>query len=150
MAKSDTRFIAIGGGGQTEETLDELFAPIEKMRDPRVAVMTVATNEEEGITAKYNAMFRKRGIDHVSVVKISVRDDAFSNTALKKIEKADLIYFTGGDQLNVTSLFGGSPLHDLLHGDRSWQCSTASRSLVDRCSGGSRLRSQWCWISGCG
>ena len=114
MGRSDSTFIAIGGGGQTEDTLDALFAPLEKVRDPRVAVMTVASNTENGMTSVYNSMFRKRGVKHVSIVNVSTRDDAFDKPSLKKIENADLIYFTGGDQLNVTSLFGGSPLHELL------------------------------------
>jgi len=114
MAFSDTTFIAIGGGGQTDETLDALFAPLEAVSEPRVVVMTVATNEKEGTTEKYNAMFRKRGVRHVSMVDIVGREDAFNNASLKKIGEAHLIYFTGGDQLNVTSLFGGSPLHTLL------------------------------------
>ncbi|MFL6374161.1 MAG: cyanophycinase, partial [Pyrinomonadaceae bacterium] len=29
-------------------------------------------------------------------------------------EDADVIFFSGGDQLNITSLFGGSPMHDLM------------------------------------
>lgn len=115
MARSETTFIAIGGGGQTDETLDALFAPLEKAGDPHVVVVTVAANDENGMTAKYNAMFRKRGVRHVSMVDVYAREDSFNRASLKKIERADLIYFTGGDQLNVTSLFGGSPLHNMLH-----------------------------------
>jgi cyanophycinase len=48
------------------------------------------------------------------MVNISTRADSFNKASLNKIGRADLIYFTGGDQLNVTSLFGGSPLHNLL------------------------------------
>jgi cyanophycinase len=33
---------------------------------------------------------------------------------LKKIEKASGLYFTGGDQLHVTTLIGGTPLCDLI------------------------------------
>ena len=114
MRKRETTFIAIGGGGQTEETIEALFAPLEDVSQPSVVIMTVASNDSEGMTEKYNTMFRKRGVRHVYIVNITSREDAFGAGSLKKIEKADLIYFTGGDQLNVTSMFGGSPLHDLL------------------------------------
>jgi cyanophycinase len=115
MARSDSTFIAIGGGGSSESIIETFFDAIKQESDASVVVMTVASNEVEGMRADYNAMFRKRNVKHVSVIDIVNREDAHDPSALKKIEKADAIYFTGGDQLNVTSLFGGSPLDDLLH-----------------------------------
>ncbi|MBV9217668.1 MAG: cyanophycinase, partial [Acidobacteria bacterium] len=47
------------------------------------------------------------------MVDVSVREDSSNPKSLEKIERADLIFFTGGNQLNVTSLFGGSPMHEL-------------------------------------
>jgi cyanophycinase len=43
-----------------------------------------------------------------------MRVDAFESRALEKIRAADVLYFTGGDQLHVTSLLGGSPLHETI------------------------------------
>jgi cyanophycinase len=115
MARSDSVFIAVGGGGQHPDILEAFFDSIKTKREASVAVMTVASNEVEGMRADYNAMFRKHNVKHVSVIDIFSREDAHNPSALKKIENADAIYFTGGDQLNVTSLFGGSPLDNLLH-----------------------------------
>jgi cyanophycinase len=115
MARSDTTFIAIGGGGSTDSILEAFFDAIKDKREASVAVMTVASSETKGMSDDYNAMFRKHNVKHVSMIDITGRQDALSNGALKKIEKADAIYFTGGDQLNITSLFGGSPLDNLLH-----------------------------------
>jgi cyanophycinase len=83
--------------------------------DPQITVMTVATNEPESAARKYNSLFRSKGIKHISVIDISEREDAFKESALKKVREADALFFTGGDQLNVTSLLGGTPLHDLIH-----------------------------------
>jgi cyanophycinase len=115
MARSDTTLVAIGGGGTNDAILERIFSLIAEVTDARVAVMTVASNETEGMTSAYNSMFRKNNVGHVSMIDISTREDAFNSASIKKIEQADLIYFTGGDQLNVTSLFGGSPLHNVLH-----------------------------------
>jgi cyanophycinase len=117
MSKSKTVLIAIGGGefAEAPDVLNEFIGHVKKKNDPRVTVMTVATNEPESAAAKYNNLFRRCGIKHVSVIDISQRDDAFNETSLKKIEEADALFFTGGDQLNVTSLMGGSPLHNLLY-----------------------------------
>lgn len=115
MAKSDTTLIAIGGGSSNYAIIDIIFSLLAKLSDPRVVVMTVAANNHNGMRADYNSMFRKRNVRHVEMVDISVREDAFNKSSLKKVENADLLYFTGGDQLNVTSLLGGSPLDHVLH-----------------------------------
>jgi cyanophycinase len=108
--------IAIGGGEMKEakQVLQEIVRYLEKKSDPRIAVMTVATNDTRAASCKYNALFRGLGIKHVDVVDVSQRNDSFDERSLKKIRSADAIFFTGGDQLNITGLLGGTPLHDLI------------------------------------
>lgn len=117
MSKSDTTLIAIGGGNIAEAgtIVDEFLGLLKDKSDPRITVMTIATNEPEAAGKKYDSLFRSRGINHVNIVDISERNDSFSEAALKRIDKADALFFTGGNQLNVTSLLGGTPLHNLIH-----------------------------------
>ena len=117
MSKGRSKLIAVGGGEMRDSAavLEELTHYLRKRSDPRLTVMTVATNESDGAARKYNTLFRGMGLKHVDVVDVSQRKDTFAETSLKKIESAEVIYFTGGDQLNITSLMGGSPLHNCLH-----------------------------------
>jgi len=117
MGKSDSILIAIGGGEMAEatEVLDELLSLLKKKSDPRLTVMTVATNEADSAASKYNSLFRSKSIKHVNVVDVSLRDDGFREDSVKKVREADALFFTGGDQLNVTSLMGGTPLHNAIH-----------------------------------
>ena len=117
MSKSDSTLIAIGGGefSETSDILEEFLGLLKNKSDARIVVMTVATDEPEASAQKYNSLFRGQGIKHVNIVDVAQRDDTFNNSVLKKIRDADALFFTGGDQLNVTSLLGGSPLHDLIH-----------------------------------
>jgi cyanophycinase len=116
MDRSRSTFIAIGGGEMAEgvEVLDRIFDLLGRTRAPRVVIMSVATNEVPGTYDKYDGIFRKKNVSHIELVDVSQRKDADSQSSIDKIEQADLIFFTGGDQLNVTGLFGGSPLHDAL------------------------------------
>lgn len=113
MRNGTSKLIAVGGGEmrETKEVLEQLTKYLKGRSDPRITVMTVATSDGEGAASKYNALFRSIGIRHVDVVDISQREEAFAGSALKKIDSADAIFFTGGDQLNITSLMGGTPLH---------------------------------------
>ncbi|HEX8247184.1 MAG TPA: cyanophycinase [Pyrinomonadaceae bacterium] len=117
MSKSDSTLIAIGGGefSGTSDILKEFLGLLKDKSNARITVMTVATNEPEKAASKYNSLFRNNGIKHVGVIDISERKDAFKESALAKVREADALFFTGGDQLNVTSLLGGTPIHDLIH-----------------------------------
>jgi len=111
-----TTLIAIGGGEMAESkaAMKEILGRLEKLPEPRIVVMTVATNEDGAAAKKYNTLFRGRGIRHVESVDVSQRNDAFDERSLEKVRRADLLFFTGGDQLNITSLMGGTPLHELV------------------------------------
>lgn len=117
MNGSKTVLIAVGGGELSEaaDVLDVFLGLVRQKSDARIVVMTIATQEPESAGRKYNNLFRKKGIKHVGVVDISQRDDSFNESSLKKVEECDAIFFTGGDQLNVTSLLGGSLLHNVIH-----------------------------------
>ena len=116
MAKSDTLFIAIGGGelSKADSVLEGFLESVKKKRDPRILVMTVATNDPDQASNKYNSIFRNRGIKHVDTVDVSQREDAYDSRAVKKAEQTDAFFFTGGDQLNITTLLGGSPLGQMV------------------------------------
>lgn len=117
MSKSNTVLLAIGGGelGEAEDVLQEFTDLLKDKSDARITVMTVATDSPEEAGKKYDSLFRNLGIRHVSLLDVSDRNDSFKERNLKKIRQADALFFTGGDQLHVTSLMGGSPLNDLIH-----------------------------------
>jgi cyanophycinase len=112
MSKSDTVLIAIGGGElrEAEDILQEFLGFLKGKSNGHLVVMTVATNKPEKAAEKYDSLFRKRGVKRISIVDVSERNDAFNESALRKIRESDALFFTGGDQLNVTSLLGGTPL----------------------------------------
>ena len=117
MGKSDSTLIAIGDGELAEATgvLKELLSLLRKKDDPRIVVVTVATSKAKSAREKYNSLFRAHDIKQVETVDKEQRDDAFNESSLKKVSNADTIFFSGGDQLNVTTLLGGSPIHNLIH-----------------------------------
>ena len=113
MGKSDSTMIAIGGGefAKGGEVMTACMELIHAIDDPKLCVMTVATDEPESAGAKYNSIFRSHGVKHVSLIDIDQREDSFAPRSLEKIKQSDVLFFTGGDQLHVTSLMGGSPVH---------------------------------------
>ncbi|HEX8523166.1 MAG TPA: cyanophycinase [Tepidisphaeraceae bacterium] len=75
-----------------------------------LVIVTVATNLPEEIGADYVRAFMSLGIRHVEVLDIRTRDQAFDADNIQLLSDACAIYFTGGDQLRITSQIGGTPL----------------------------------------
>lgn len=110
------RLVIIGGGEDKED--DRLilkeFVRLAKGAKARVVVMTVATNKPAEVGREYKAVFRDLGVDDTEVVDVSTREEAARPDALEKIGQATALYFTGGDQLHITSLMGGTPMQKLI------------------------------------
>jgi cyanophycinase len=54
-------------------------------------------------------------VDDVKAVDVSARADALRPESLEAIEHATGLFFTGGDQLHITSLLGGTEMQALIH-----------------------------------
>ena len=144
MGKSKSTFIPIGGGElkKAEKVVDLLVELLKRDRDSRVLILTVATNRPESAIDKYNALFRSKGVKHVDAVDVSERKDALSKRSIQKVNKADLLFFTGGDQLNITTLLGGSPLGESINNRIN------EGVIVAGTSAGAAMMSKWMITSG--
>ncbi|MFL6227189.1 MAG: cyanophycinase [Pyrinomonadaceae bacterium] len=118
MKLSEARgtLVVVGGAEDKEDDCHILkeFVRLAKGPKARIVVMTVATSKPEEVGREYKAVFRRLGVDDAEVVDVSTREDAALPGALEKIGRATALYFTGGDQLHVTSLMGGTPMQALI------------------------------------
>jgi cyanophycinase len=106
------------GGGEDKEgdcTILAEFVRFAGGNKARLVVMTVATDEPQEVGREYQKIFRRLGAKSVRVVDVSARADASDKKLLATMKQATGIFFTGGDQLHVTSLIGGSEMDLLLH-----------------------------------
>ena len=81
----------------------------------RVLVMTVATELPLEVGAEYVRVFEKLGVSDVRTFDVSKREDADVASAIHAIEKATCVFFTGGDQVRITELLGGTKMDTALH-----------------------------------
>ncbi|HWS56008.1 MAG TPA: cyanophycinase [Pyrinomonadaceae bacterium] len=117
MSEARGRLVAIGGGDIRSGDAPLLREFIKLARGPkaRVVVMTIATDDPAAAAAEYRAAFKRLGIDDVRYVDVSTREDAAKPESLEAIEQATGLFFTGGDQLHITSLIGGTGMQKLIH-----------------------------------
>lgn len=79
-----------------------------------VAIITAATEHPEAVSESYREVFDRLEVSAVGIVRIDRRADAFERERVRTIERATGIFFTGGDQLRITSAIGGTPVFDAL------------------------------------
>jgi cyanophycinase len=120
MNKTNIVLMAIGGGTLSEapEIIEEYLGLLSQKRAPKIIVMTAATNYPEEVGAEYIDLFGKHGVKNADYVDVSLREDAFDEKAIAKVCRADSLFFSGGDQLHITSLLGGTPLYDAIQNRR--------------------------------
>jgi cyanophycinase len=76
----------------------------------QVAVLTAATREGSRVGDDYRKVFARLGCSRVDVVEINSREDAGLPEHGAVLAEATGIFLTGGDQVRLTGLLGGTAL----------------------------------------
>ena len=104
-------------GGAEERLRDgailRRFVELAGGRDARLAVLPTASRRPEA-GREYDALFRAMGVAQVSVLRIERRADAEAESALAALAEATGVFLTGGDQLRLATMLGGTPVARLL------------------------------------
>ena len=79
-----------------------------------VEVITTASQVSDIVGAAYIKSFEQLQVNNVNVLDIKSRADANIQEYIDRISKADVVMITGGDQLRLSSIFGGTPFLQLL------------------------------------
>ena len=103
------------GGREERESHEERKILREVVRlgcatSGKLIIVTAATNSPEDVAQAYITTFAELGAKDVQLLDIRTREDAFDDTNLAKLDDAGCIFFTGGDQLRITSQIGGTPV----------------------------------------
>jgi cyanophycinase len=113
--------------------LKEVCSRIDKEHDELV-IATIATDLPKEVGAEYRNIFERLGVRNINILDIEERKDAFEQKNIEIMERASLVFFTGGDQLKITSLIGGTPLYDVIHESNQNGCvyvgTSAGASVV--------------------
>lgn len=110
------KLIIIGGAEDKEGECEILKKVVELAggENAKIVIMTTATEHPREVGSLYRKIFKKLGVENIEIVNIDSRKDASNEDYVASIEKATCIFFTGGDQLRITSLLGGTKAYDAL------------------------------------
>lgn len=82
--------------------------------DSVIEVIPTASQIPQIVGPEYKRAFEYLGAKHVNILEIQNREQANSEELVERIKAADVVMFTGGDQLRLTSILGGTRFHDTI------------------------------------
>ncbi|MDQ3046263.1 MAG: cyanophycinase [Bacteroidota bacterium] len=82
--------------------------------DSNIEVITTASVIPEEVGENYIQAFSKLGCKKIGLLHIKNREDALNPEYIERIKKADGVMFTGGNQLRLSMIFGGTEFFKIL------------------------------------
>ena len=109
------RLLIIGGHEDRSEGNVILRQLANLVGSGKLVVATVASEQPDSMWEEYEDTMRAVGIRHLYHLQVESRANAESTTAMRVLEKARGVFFTGGDQLRLTTIFGDTPVFSRCH-----------------------------------
>jgi len=106
-------------GGAEDKTGEcrilKTFMTLSGSAAARLTIITTATEKPLESGNQYKSVFARLGAIEVNILNINSRDDADLQKNASLISESSGIFFTGGDQLRITSILGGTKVYNALH-----------------------------------
>ncbi|AIG29913.1 cyanophycinase [Flavobacterium psychrophilum] len=97
-----------------EGILKRIIDESKHKTESRIEVITTASKIPKEIGPEYVKALNYLGANNVDILNIERREEAMDPVIVARLKAADVVMFTGGDQLRLTSILGGTLFHDLL------------------------------------
>lgn len=122
-------------GGGEDKAGDRIIhrALVKALQGGPLVVSTVASTVPDEVWGDYEPMFRGLGVVDLRHLHFDTREEARSEETLAILEGTAGIFFTGGDQLKLTSLIGGTIFHERMvemHRDGMYVAGTSAGASV--------------------
>jgi cyanophycinase len=116
VSKTPGPLLLIGGaedkvGGRT---ILSRFVQLSGGEGARIAVLATASSFQDLVGQRYVALFSALGAAHVEVLRVSDRSQARMEEPLAQLAHATGIFVTGGDQLKLTAVLGGTRVAEMI------------------------------------
>jgi cyanophycinase len=110
MAEAVGPLVIIGGHEDKKGEKAILKELARRLDGGRLVVATVASHEPEGYFDAYREAFASLGVTDLVELYVEERGESLSPDALGLLDGAAGVFFTGGDQLRISSQIGDTPI----------------------------------------
>jgi len=108
--KKNKGYLIIIGGAEDKKGERVILKQVPEMlsKGDILTILTTATEQPEETGNNYYEVFRRLGVEDIQILDINTRDDADDPDICEYIKKSKCLFMTGGDQLRITSILGGT------------------------------------------
>jgi cyanophycinase len=92
----------------TGQEILKSFAQLTEKENPVIEVVTTASSLAEESFADYHKVFTELGITTINHIHHKNRKELLIDNLEQRVNEADAFFFSGGDQLLLSSVYGGS------------------------------------------
>jgi cyanophycinase len=110
--RSAGSLIAIGGAEDREDTKIILSHIAELIGSRKLVISTLASGYADEVWEIYRNLFTSMGVKRVEHLCLDHRDESSNDPRLDVLADATAVFFTGGDQLRITTRLGGTALSE--------------------------------------
>ncbi|HYD26500.1 cyanophycinase [Brevundimonas sp.] len=110
MAEGKGPLIIIGGREDKEGERVILKEVARRLKGGRLVIATVASHEPDGYFESYQEAFAGIGLTDLVELYVEERSQSLESPALKALDGAGGVFFSGGDQLRISSQIGDTPI----------------------------------------
>lgn len=110
MGEVNRGYLIVIGGAEDKKGDSSILKTASEMvsHDEVLTVLTTATEMPQETGENYYKVFRRLGVRNVRILNINTRDDAEDTKNCELLQNSKCIFMTGGDQLRITSILGGT------------------------------------------
>jgi cyanophycinase len=108
--------VAVGGNEDKEHDLIILrkIVSLIKTQTVNIEIITTASEIPEEVGEMYYRSFNRIGNTVVRFMHIITREQAEEKPYIERLKNCDVVFFTGGDQLRISSILGGTLFLDTI------------------------------------
>ena len=114
MADHPGPLIIIGGHEDKDGDKLILREVADRVRDGKLVIATVASHQPEGYFEAYQKAFGDLGSENLVELYVNERAETLDQKAETLLNDAAGIFFTGGDQLRISSQIGDTPVERMV------------------------------------
>ncbi|MBT3208830.1 MAG: cyanophycinase [Bacteroidetes bacterium] len=105
-----SHLILIGGAEDKRKDKLILKAIIKITKAKNIAIIPSASTYSRDVLDSYSNTFRDLKVKHIERLDIRYRDEVDRKENFEMIDRADLVFISGGDQYRLAKIFNGSKL----------------------------------------
>lgn len=112
--KSSTQDLEIIDKNRNFKPLEILEELIPDQSNKCIEIITTASSQPDEVAKMYMEAFNEVGFKNVHFIHIVNNAQARDPEYVKRIKKAHAVFFSGGDQFRLATIFGNTPVLDMV------------------------------------